>query len=578
MAGRESVIKSWVGVPIITGDRFMGVLSMASLEEHELEERDKTLLMSVAKTMGVLIDNARLFDGVMNAKAEWESTFDTMTSGVFIQDRDFTIIRSNRALAEMLETTPEQIIGRKCYEVLHATEQPVPDCPSLEAMATGKNVSRVMKIERIGKTLNISADPLLDDHGNVIGAVHDVRDITEQEQMREQLIESERLRALGEMASGVAHDFNNFLTVILGNSQLLLAEEGLTDEMRDALETIQTASTHAADTVRRIQEFTRVRTTRRFTPVDINKVLRSSVVVVRPKWRDEADSRGIKIDVNLDLGAVPMVEGSDSELSEVFVNLLINAIDAMPGGGSIGVTSRADDGMIEVRVADTGEGMPREVRRHIFEPFFSTKGPQGSGLGLSLAYGIVGRHEGDIRAESTVGKGSTFVVRLPAVDGAKAMAIPEKEKPAARAAKAAAAEEEQATGEKQPAEPVAAECRGRILVIDDEEMIRVLVHDVVCNMGHEVETAESGHEGIEKFGAGYDLVLTDLGMAGMSGWDVVERIKEMSPGTPVALITGWGDQLDSERMEASGVDLVMAKPFSVAQIRSLVTKVLKSKA
>ncbi|MHB8176790.1 MAG: hybrid sensor histidine kinase/response regulator, partial [Thermoleophilia bacterium] len=381
------------------------------------------------------------------------------------------------------------------------------------------------------------------------------RDITEQEQLRDQVNQADKLSALGEMAGGVAHDFNNFLTVILGNAQLLLGDSKLDSEDRELLKTIERVAGDAAETVRRVQEFTRVRTSRSFELVDVNQVIRNAIEVARPRWKDEADARGVAIGLELDIADVPWVRASESELGEVIVNLLVNAADATDKNGHISIASHVENDHVVVSVSDEGCGMSEEQLRRVFEPFYSTKGSGGSGLGLSVAYGIITRHGGKISAQSRKGKGSVFTVELPVVEPVETAEQTEAKEPV----------------------PVRAV---RVLVIDDAVLIRRLLDGMLSGMGHQVETAGSGQDGIGLFekaiaaGREFDLVLTDLGMPGMSGWDVAEIVKGASPETPVALITGWGDQLDPEKMKQSKVDAVIAKPFSLEQIRNLVGRIV----
>ncbi len=559
-------IESLGGVPLIAKDKVLGVLVVSTATPHEFSDSEQTLLSAVGKSLGVVIESTQLFEDVVRGRSQWEATFDAMTNGVSIHDRDFTIVRANRALARMLGTTVDQLVGRKCYEVFHDCGQPIPACPQARAFNDGVSHTLVADEAKFGAILHISVDPILDQDGNIVGAVHDVRDITEQEKLREQLTQSEKIRALGEMAGGVAHDFNNFLTVILGNTQLMLAQmDGDGDrEYRESLESVQRAASDAAETVRRIQEFTRVRTTRSFTTVDLNSVVINAIDVARPRWRDEADARGVKIGIETGLSEIPPVNANESELSEVLINLVMNAADALPDGGTITVSTDVEPGgeWVRAAVADNGKGMDEEVSKRIFEPFFSTKGVGGSGLGLSVAYGIVNRHGGDIMVESREGEGTRFIVRLPAATVADLSA-------ASKSADKVAARQGSA-----PVRPA------KILIIDDEPMIRTLLGDMVQKMGHKFEAAKAGERGLADFDAAassgepFDLVLTDLGMPGMSGWEVVEAVKQRSPETPVVLITGWGDQLDSAKMRDSGVDAVVAKPFRVEDIRQLLAKEL----
>ncbi len=564
--------KAWFAsygvVPVIAKDEMLGVMLVGTSKKHEFDESERQLLLSVSRSIGVAIDNARLFDGVMRGKNEWESTFDAMTNGVSIHSRDYTIVRANRSLARLLGTTTDNLIGKKCYEVFHNLNDPIAGCPQKKAFEEGISHSIIVEEPYLGRTLNVSSDPIFDKDGNITGSVHDVRDITEQEHLREQLTQSEKIRALGEMAGGVAHDFNNFLTVILGNTQLLLAQldasgDDHEEDFRKELESVQRAARDAADTVRRIQEFTRVRTTRSFTPVQLNHVIKNAIDVARPRWRDEADARSVTIELKTELADIPPVNANEAELGEVMVNLVLNAADALPSGGLITLSTDIEPGNQWVRasVADNGEGMEEDIRKRIFEPFFTTKGVAGSGLGLSVAYGIIHRHGGDIMVESKPGEGARFTVRLPVATVDEISSAVEKD------------EADHAAGQK-------AEHAAKVLVIDDAPMIRTLLGDMLEKLGHTCETAGGGAEGLAAFeaarlaGKPFDLVLSDLGMPEVSGWEVADAVKRSSPKTPVALITGWGDQLDAQRMKQSPVDAVIAKPFRVEDIRKLLAEAL----
>ena len=302
-----------------------------------------------------------------------------------------------------------------------------------------------------------------------------------------------------------------------------------------------------------------MRTTRSFTTVDLNRVITNAIDVARPRWRDEAAAQSANIELVAALGNIPPVNGNESELGEVMVNLILNAADALSdGGGKITVETDVDpDGeSVRATITDDGEGMEEDIRKRIFEPFFTTKGVGGTGLGLSVAYGIISRHGGDIMAESLRGQGTKFTMRLPVATFADL---------------SVAAEQEEEPAQVRPA---------KVLVIDDAPMIRTLLCDMLTNMGHSHEAAAGGAEGLAVFetagaaGEPFDLVLTDLGMPEMSGWEVIEAVKQKSLRTPVALITGWGDQLDADKMKDSKVDAVIAKPFKVEDIRRLLAKAL----
>jgi signal transduction histidine kinase len=368
------------------------------------------------------------------------------------------------------------------------------------------------------------------------------------EESQQRIIQSERLRALGEMAGGVAHDFNNVLAVVVGRAQLLQRQVAAPDLVRQ-LKIIEHVAQDGAQTVRRIQEFARMRRTRPWQHVDVNDVVREVVEATRPRWSDQAQVRGVKYEMKLDLAPGAPVTGDPAELRETFLNLLFNALDAMPQGGSLTFSTRIEGDRVVCVVADTGVGMIEVVRQRCFEPFFTTKAEHGTGLGLSIAYGIVTRHGGEIEVWSRPGEGSRFTVRLPI--GADAPPPP-PEPPVPRAGRSA-----------------------RILVVEDETAVREVLVDVLGGQGHEVVACEDGMSALAHTGGRpFDLALVDLSMPGLSGWEVAKGLRAAQPGVPIALVTGWGDQIDFSEARARGIDYLMAKPFNVDDMTRLVAGVL----
>jgi signal transduction histidine kinase/ActR/RegA family two-component response regulator len=360
---------------------------------------------------------------------------------------------------------------------------------------------------------------------------------------QEQLVRSERLRALGEMAGGVAHDFNNILGSILGRAQLLMK---VTEDpkLQQGLKIIEQSASDGAEVVRRIQEFTRVHKGSNFDPVDMNQIVEDVIEQTKPMWKDQAQRKGIYIQVNKELKPCAQVEGIASELREVLANVILNSIDALPQGGNIDFQTFQDQRQVYIRVSDSGVGMPEDVRKKIFDPFFTTKGKKGTGLGLSVAYGIISRHKGEIVVESGPGKGTAMLISFPkASDQSPEVA---------------------------PASAQRLDHKLKILVVDDDENIRTILNDILSLDGHRVSEAESGFKAMEIFAPEkFDLVVTDLGMPGMSGWEVAKGIKDKSPSTPVILISGWGGQIDSAKLKESKIDFMLSKPFNIEQIRSV---------
>ncbi len=368
------------------------------------------------------------------------------------------------------------------------------------------------------------------------------------EESQQRIIRTERLRALGEMAGGVAHDFNNVLAVVVGRAQLMQRQIESPD-LRRQLEIIERVAQDGAQTVRRIQEFARMRRTRPWQRVDLAELVREVVEATRPRWSDQAQARGVTYAMRLDLSPVPAVTGDPAELREGLLNLLFNALDAMPQGGSLTFATGIDGDRVVCVITDTGVGMSEEVRQRCFEPFFTTKAEQGTGLGLSIAYGIVTRHGGEIEVWSQPGEGSRFTARLPI--GAEIPASA-PEPPLPRAGRSA-----------------------RILVVEDEAAVRDMLVDVLAGQGHEVVARADGTSALAHLdGPAFDLALVDLSMPGMSGWDVARGLRAAQPQVPIALVTGWGDQIDFGEARARGIDYLMAKPFNVDDMNRLVGGVL----
>jgi CheY-like chemotaxis protein/anti-sigma regulatory factor (Ser/Thr protein kinase) len=349
------------------------------------------------------------------------------------------------------------------------------------------------------------------------------------------------------MASGVAHDFNNLLASILGRAQLTL--QRLQDpQLRKWVQVIERAALDGAQTVRRLQEFTRIRRDQPFVAVDLNDVIRGALEITQARWREETRSRGVAVDVQTSLASVPGVAGDPAELREAMTNLILNAVDAMPEGGTLTLTTKVEHGEVVVTVADSGVGIPEAIRGKIFDPFFTTKGPQGTGLGLSMTYGILSRHGARITVESREGQGTVFRLTFPRGEA------PDVEGPV-------------------PVEPAPLGVPLRCLVVDDEEQVGTVLGDVLKTGGHRVVVLNDGGEAIERFRAEpFDVVFTDLAMPRVSGWQVAQAVKEIAPAVPVILVTGFGVELSAEERRAQGVDLVLVKPLRISEVMDVVAR------
>ncbi|PAW80173.1 MAG: hypothetical protein B9S32_01995 [Verrucomicrobia bacterium Tous-C9LFEB] len=385
-------------------------------------------------------------------------------------------------------------------------------------------------------------------------------------QTQESVMQQERLRSLGQMASGIAHDINNALSPVSLYTDLLLLEPDLKKQMRDHLQTMQRAVHDVAATVGRLREFYRERETQLvLTPVHLNQLVQQVIDLTRARWNDMPQQRGIVIQVQTTLSPnLPAIMGVESEIREALTNLVFNAVDAMPNGGTLSLRTQSiapsvtnpSQYRVRVEVSDTGIGMDEDTRRHCLEPFFTTKGERGTGLGLAMVYGIIQRHSADIEIESQTGKGTT--VRL-----------------------IFAVSTETSAHEVQPPEPIVP-ARCRILIVDDDPLLIKSLCDTLKIDGHQIVATKGGQEGIDTFCAAcgsdkpFDVVITDLGMPYVDGRKVAANVKALSPSTPVILLTGWGQRLVAEGDIPPHVDRVLNKPPKLNDLREALSKLTKA--
>jgi PAS domain S-box-containing protein len=388
--------------------------------------------------------------------------------------------------------------------------------------------------------------PLVVD-GYTTGVLGIARDITEQKQERQRAAQADKLRALGQLASGVAHDFNNALTAILGRAQLMrrqIQDESLVNN----LDVIQTAAEDAAATVRRIQTFARQSPAKEFELLDVSSLLRDAIEITRTRWENEARLRGLRYEVELHAICPYHVLGSASELREVFVNLIVNAVDAMPLGGHLSITCERTGEYLCLRFKDNGLGMTEDVRERIFEPFYTTKGAHGTGLGLAVSYGIIERHEGRISVESEVGQGTTFKIELTAADAAH----PREQK----------------------SQPLTEGASLKVLVIDDEAFVRDTLADMLLMLGHSVKAVNGGQMGLAALATEeFDLVFTDLSMPEMDGWEVAREIRRRyGSDLSVILVTGHGAGTPIAPNDKHLVNGIIGKPFDFDQVTEIIAQ------
>jgi signal transduction histidine kinase/ActR/RegA family two-component response regulator len=380
---------------------------------------------------------------------------------------------------------------------------------------------------------------------------------------QEQLIRNEKMRALGEMASGIAHDFNNSLCGVLGFLEVALTDAALSSASRNHLELARTCALDAARTVRRVQDFARNRCRQVLCqPVDVNLLIRETAELTRPKWGSLERVRTGAIALELQTAASVPVLGNAAELREVVTNLVFNAVDAMPRGGTLNLETWSDAANVFLAVRDTGVGMSAGARQRMFEPFFTTKGERGNGLGLSVAFGVVRQHGGEITVASELGQGSAFTIRLPAAGAELPSTVQANPEAGARAP------ETKSGGN-------GATLAGlQVLAVEDDAALRQLLETVLTNLGHRPVVVATGGAALNAIAEeSFDVVLTDMGLPDVSGEEVARAVAQRRPGTPVVLLTGWADQIQSGAKSLAGVTQVVGKPVSIERLAEVLRAV-----
>jgi signal transduction histidine kinase/FixJ family two-component response regulator len=374
------------------------------------------------------------------------------------------------------------------------------------------------------------------------------------EEQRERAAHAEKMAALGELSFGVAHNVNNTLTGILGRAQLLLRTRDAA-KISSGIEMIIKSAEDGAHIIRRIQDFARKQPSRRFQAVSVAALMKDVSEMSRPRWESRVEGPQIRVALVADCTASVM--GDAVELREVLVNMIYNAIDAMPSGGEIRMSSQETNGRVVLMIADSGTGMTPEVKSRLFDPFFTTKGKGGTGMGMAVSFGIIRRHNGSIEVESEPGRGTTFRISLPVAEGAAADAEAGLAKP-------------EASGEG----------RIHVLVVDDEAPVREVLREALEAEGCEVLVAESGEMALKMYDASkvrLDVVFTDIGMPEMSGWELASEIRKRSETIPLAIVSGWADAISCDARQAIKADWVVSKPFDIATIAGIANEVADRK-
>jgi PAS domain S-box-containing protein len=499
--------------------------------------------------------------------------------GIFGVDTEGRVTFINPAAGELLGVDPRVIAGKPVSAIVRCLDpdgRPTPDerAPMFAPLQDGRarhGIDQIFgRVDGSYLPVDYVATPMIE-RNQLLGVVVSFNDITERHRSeaelqrshrqledtltqlkatQRQVLQQERLRAMGEMASGIAHDFNNTLAPIVGFAELLMRRPDMPSETaQHYVKLINTAARDAVSVIRRLRELYRERG--ESTPdaaVDLGRCLEEATALTEPRWKSQAQGRGVNIKVVRDVEDVPVILGEAAAIREMLTNLIFNAVDAMPEGGTITMRARVDGDHVLLTVTDTGVGMSEEVRRRCLEPFFSTKDQQGTGLGLSLVHATVQRHRGTLTVDSQPGRGTTFTVRLPIHDQAPAAPV---------------------------VEPVEASRRLRILVVEDDPLVRMTLTEQLSSRGHTVQSASNGLEGLDTFMSGrFELVITDRAMPEMGGDQLATTIKQLAPNKPIIMLTGFGDLMNVKGERPATVDAVVSKPVTLDSLAEAIRQVI----
>ena len=516
-----------------------------------IDPGERELLEMLSEYLAIALRNSRLYGEIADTKQRLEQTISSAGEAIISVSPDDRIEKWNPAAERIFGCTAAQAIGRPITDMLprgdyaEARHRLAAGTPRHEFQTTA-TAGQPRPIE-----LAVTLSALHGRHGGLEGLIAIVRDITAQREVEKQLHQSEKLTALGQLAGGIAHDFNNLLQAILGYAQLMKQSLHDSQFVARSLNVVEAAAVDGAETVRRIQQFARLRPDGPPVGVDVNQSVHDAVAMIRPRLEEKIARDNRPLDLRLDLGTIETINGRPAALTELMTNLLLNALDAMPDGGTLTVTTRGEPGQnVVLTVTDTGVGMPEAVRRRIFEPFFSTKGEGGSGLGLSMVYAIVRRHGGDIRVDSEPGRGAMFTLTFP-VASEPVGTEPDSALPRAR----------------RPA---------RVLLVDDDPKVLGTLTEILRSVGHTVTAAASGGAALNAYGPGrFDVLLTNLGMAGMNGWELAERLRRVDTDIAILLITGWGLRDEEHgRLKTLKIRKCLFKPVRPGELDSAIQDAL----
>jgi len=529
----EEPPRSWLGAPLVAAGRAVGAVSLASERAGVFGKPELTLVTAVLAQAAIALENARLVELLSSAKREWEKTVDAITQAICIIDARGMVRRANRVFAELIQVPVTAIPGRPWLGLLPpAWSDPV-------ARALAEPTATLVEIRAGERTLSFTAIPMAEPGSAVLV----FEDQTERRRLQEQLIQSEKMSAIGQLIAGVAHDLNNPLASVVGFSDFLVELRDIPPQFAEPLQVIRQEAERAATIVKNLLSFARSQEGERKRQ-PIGPVLESTLQLLRNQLMANKVEATLEVEPGL-----PDVEVNGNQIKQVFVNLINNANQAIASdapSGRIWIAAKQQRDGVAVSITDSGPGMPEAIAARVFEPFFTTKGEgEGTGLGLSICQGIVKEHGGRITLDTKPGGGATFTVELPG--GAQTPLV-----------------------EAAPA-PVAEGKRLRILVVDDEPHILYYMRATLESWGHSVEVASDGAYALERAIAGdFDVIICDLRMPHLSGRDMYLKLARQDPRAAERIIFATGDTVRGDTLqflETLGRPY-LHKPFTLSELRA----------
>ncbi|HWP92839.1 MAG TPA: response regulator [Thermodesulfobacteriota bacterium] len=521
-------------------NKLKGIIKHA-VEKYELVAENKRLLRELKEL------NANLELKVRERNRDLENILSSTHESIITTDKDLVIRSGNPKTQEIFG---EDYIGRRLSDIVSGInfDSIIPQILSGSANTT------IHELKHGDKFLEISLSPLVDfETGEVFGAIVVSEDITEKKKLEAQLIQSTKMSAVGQLAAGIAHEFNNILTGIIGYTSFAMSRASVEQIKRD-LKIVEKASSRAVEIVNKLLSFSRQKE-EKFQLASLDEVIEDTLALIEHTFQSD------KIKILRHYGKIPPIRMNVGEIQQIILNMAINSKHAMPEGGVIAISTELKGDYVKIDFSDTGIGIPKENLPRIFEPFFTTKGKDslktGTGLGLSVVYAIIERHGGRIELNSEVGKGTTFTIWLPNIQRLSNVSSTTSDK--------------KEDGNK----VLQTKRKGSILIADDEEFVCDIIAESLSSLGHNIVVAKDGETAMDLLNKNhFDIIFLNLGMPGKDGLDMITEMKLIDTSSAVVVISGRAEENISEEVLAKGASSFISKPFTVHQIQNTVARIL----